>query len=96
MADNIEIFLESINLKLEYLERFKDLGYDDLDLIKSLSDQEYQEMFTLVGMSSKPGHILKFKKALSALLAEQTETVDKSKHTSSGLKQTKVQTSKCI
>ncbi len=96
MADKIDMFLESINLKLEYLQRFKDSGYDDLDLIKSLTDQECQEMFTLVGMSAKPGHILKFKKALSALLAKQTETVDKSTPTSSELKQTKVQTSKCI
>ena len=63
MADNIDMFLDSINLKLEYFQRFKDSGYDDLDLIKSLTDQEYQEMFVLAGMSTKPGHILKFKKS---------------------------------
>ena len=67
----------------------KPLSYDDLDLVKSLTDQEYQEMFALVGMSAKPGHILKFKKALSTLLAEQTETVDKSNPVNSRLKLTK-------
>jgi hypothetical protein len=60
--DDIDTFLDFVNF--EYLQRFKDSGYDDLDFIKSLADEEHQEMPNLVGMSRKPGHILKFKKAI--------------------------------
>jgi hypothetical protein len=70
MADNFttfEAFLSSLNFAEEYLQRFKDSGFDDIDLIKSLDAEEKQQMFELVGLSKKPGHLLKFKKGLCSL-----------------------------
>jgi hypothetical protein len=34
--NEFEAFLQSINLAVEYFERFKETGFDDIDLIKSL------------------------------------------------------------
>ncbi len=69
--DSIVVFLDTLKLKDEYLQRFKDTGFDDLNLLKSLSEDERQDMFNLVGLSNKPGHLLKFKKALVAACENQ-------------------------
>jgi hypothetical protein len=63
-ASEFESFLKSLNFAEEYLQRFVQAGFDDLDLIKSLEPEELQHMFDLVGLSAKPGHVLKFKKAV--------------------------------
>lgn len=70
MADNttFEAFLSSLNFAEEYLQRFKDTGFDDIELIKSLDAEEKQQMFELVGLSKKPGHLLKFKKGLCSFI----------------------------
>lgn len=75
MADNttFEAFLSSLNLTEEYLQRFKDTGFYDLELIKTLNAEERQQMFDLLGLSNKPGHLLKFKKSLCIFL-ETLET----------------------
>ena len=62
---NIGAFLQSLNLKDEYLQHSIDTGFDDLDLLHGLTEEERQYMFTLVGLSKKPGHLLNFKKALA-------------------------------
>ena len=56
---------ESINLAVEYFERFKETGFDGIDLIKSLEPGELQNMFDIVGLAAKLGHVLKFKKVIS-------------------------------
>lgn len=85
-------FLQSINLAVEYFERFKETGFDDIDLIKSLEPGELQNMFDMVGLAAKPGHVLKFKKAIAQLTAptqQSTRNVDQS-----SIPQKKVQKSK--
>lgn len=111
MADNtIESFLSSLNFVEEYLQRFKDSGFDDLELIKSLDTEEKQQMFEVVGLSRKPGHLLKFKKGLCSLeppstiqtsrgpaesLRNETTTATKTSKSASFIKQgRKSQTSK--
>ena len=70
MADNntLEAFLSSLNFAEEYLQRLKDTGFDDMELIKSLNAGEMQQTFELVGLSKKPGHLLKFKKGLCSIV----------------------------
>ncbi len=66
MADNYtasEAFLSSLNFAEEYLQRFKDTGFDDIELIKSLDAEEKQQMFE---------HLLKFKKGLCSLETPST------------------------
>jgi hypothetical protein len=70
VADNnhsFESFLSSLNFTNEYLQRFKDTGFDDMELLKSLNTDELQRMFNLIGLTGKPGHLMKFKKALIQL-----------------------------
>jgi hypothetical protein len=55
-----------------YLERFKDTGYDDIDLLIDATDEELNQMFDIVTMSTKPGHVLKFKKSLANLKTART------------------------
>lgn len=79
--NEFEAFLQSINLAVEYFERFKETGFDDIDLIKSLEPGELQNMFDMVGLAAKPGHVLKFKKAIAQLTAptpQRTGNVDQS------------------
>ena len=69
MDENLtfEKFISSLKFTEEYLQRFKDTGFDDVELINTMDAEEKQQMFDLVGLSKKPGHLLKFKKALSSL-----------------------------
>ena len=41
----------SLPIAEEYLQIFKDTGFDDMELIKSLNAEEMQQMFELVGLS---------------------------------------------
>ncbi len=91
--DSIVVFLDTLKLKDEYLQRFKDTGFDDLNLLKSLSEDERQDMFSLVGLSNKPGHLLKFKKALVAACENDKRPATSSCEES---KPKKVQNSKCV
>ena len=87
-----QAFLKSINLDVEYFERFKETGFDDVDLVKSLEPEELQHMFDLVGLAAKPGHILKFKKAVAQLHAPTPQR--NSNVSQSSVPQKKVQKSK--
>ena len=49
-----ESFLQSINLAEDYLERFNETGFNDIELVKSLELDEQRQMFDLVGLSGKP------------------------------------------
>ena len=69
--DSFENFLSSLNFTM-YLERFKDTGYDDIDLLIDATDEELNQMFDIVTMSTKPGHVLKFKKSLANLKTART------------------------
>ena len=45
----------------ENLQRIKDTGYDDdIKLLMVATDSELNQIFYIVGMSSKPGHVLIF------------------------------------
>ena len=72
-----ERFLQSINLADEYLEQFIKTGYNDLDLLKSFELQEQQDMFNIIGLSTKPGHLLKFKKAIASYDSTRLTAPDK-------------------
>ena len=76
MADNntLEAFLSLLNFAEEYLQRFKDTGFDDMESIKSLNAEEMQQMFELVGLLKKPGHLLKFKKGLCSIVETPSTT----------------------
>ena len=63
MASDFKSFLASLGLQ-SYFETFYDKGYDDLTFLKTLTAEEKDEMFDQVGLSKKPGHLLKFKKSL--------------------------------
>lgn len=100
--NEFESFLKSIDLAKEYLERFKETDFDDIGLGKSLESEEQRQMFDLVGLSAKPGHLLKFKKAVAAyfrspddtgVLNTSTQRIDNS--VPSTVPQKKVQKSKC-
>ena len=65
-GNEFERFLQSINLAEEYLNKFIKTGYNDIALLKSLESQGQQDMFDLTGLSTKPGHRLKFKKAIAS------------------------------
>ena len=61
---SFEAFLSSAKLDA-YSAAFTEYGYDDLELIDSMTDEERQEIFKKVGLTEKPGHLLKFTKALA-------------------------------
>ena len=61
---SFEAFLSSVKLGA-YSATFTEYGYDDLELIDSMTDEERQEMFKKVGLTEKPGYLLKFTKALA-------------------------------
>ena len=52
----------------EYAEKFKENGFDDLDLLKSMDEGEISSMVEELGIE-KRGHIMKLKKCLSWLKA---------------------------
>ena len=55
-----EDFLSNANLT-ENLQRIKDTGYDDdIKLLMVATDSELNQIFDIVGMSSKPGYVLIF------------------------------------
>ena len=66
MADNntLEAFLSLLNFAEEYLQRFKDTGFDDMELIKSLLNAEEMQQFELVGLSKKTGPFFKVQERL--------------------------------
>ena len=87
--------VEESNLS-EYLDRFNNLGFDDLEFLQSLTDEERQETFIAVGLSVKPGHLVKFRKALTVLCnkSKQKEVSPSSANTEV-TQPRKVQKSKC-
>ena len=70
-------FLASLKLSEQYLERFEESGYDDLDLLKDATSEELIQMFDITGMSKKPGHVLKFKKGLRQICGQQQQSSSK-------------------
>ncbi|XP_028418316.1 uncharacterized protein LOC114543598 [Dendronephthya gigantea] len=72
MADGFANFLSSLNFTALYSDRFKDTGYDDIGLLIDATNEELNQMFDIVGMSTKPGHVLKFKKSLESLKLART------------------------
>ena len=73
---SFENFLSTLHLTTLYLQRFIDTGYDDIDLLIDATKDELEQMFDIVGMSTKPGHVLKFKKSLEGLKTMRTKPVD--------------------
>ena len=73
MDQSFETFILILNFTTLYLQRFKDTGYDDMDLLLSASMDELNQMFDIVGMSTKPGHVLKFKKSLESVKTTRSE-----------------------
>ena len=73
MDQSFETFILILNFTTLYLQRFKDTGYDDMDLLFSVSMDELNQMFDIVGMSTKLGHVLKFKKSLESVKTKRSE-----------------------
>lgn len=65
-------WLKSINLG-QYCEKFESEGYDDLEFLVKLNENEVKDLFIDVGMS-KSGHIVKFKKSLFELQSQPVES----------------------
>eukprot|EP00794_Sanderia_malayensis_P001759 gene1759-1960_t len=65
--ESFDSWLSSTNLQ-EYAERFKQNGFDDIELLKQMDHEEIEAMILLIGMEKK-GHILKLKKCLMGLKA---------------------------
>lgn len=78
MDENLtfENFISSLKFTEEYLHNFKDTGFDDVELIKTMDAEEKQQMFDIVGLSKKPDHLSKFKKALSSLEKPSIDIVE--------------------
>ncbi|UJR28596.1 hypothetical protein I4U23_009829 [Adineta vaga] len=64
LEDALFKFLEQANL-LQYYSAFIEQGGDDLKQLAEAQNDDFQEIITLVGMTSKPLHIKRFKKALA-------------------------------
>ena len=62
MSNEFNEWLRSSNLT-EYAEKFKENGFDDLDLM-SMDEGEISSMVEELGIE-KQGHIMKLKKCLS-------------------------------
>lgn len=92
--NEFESFLQSISLAGEYLERFKETGFNDVELVKSLESEEQRQMFDLVGLSAKPGHLLKFKKSIASYVRDTTATQGIENGIQSFVPQKKVQKSR--
>ena len=60
---------------------FEESGYYDLDLLKHAISEELTQMFDIIGMSKKPGHVLKFRKELQQIFGQQQQTFAASKRT---------------
>ena len=94
-GNEFERFLQSINLTEEYLDKFIKTGYNDIALLKSFESQEQQDMFDLTGLSTKPGHRLKFKKAIASYDSTRFITTQgKKTHDLANIPPKKVQRSK--
>lgn len=62
LSNEFNEWLRSSNLT-EYAEKFKENGFDDLDLLKSMDEGEISSMIEDLGIE-KRGHIMKLKKCL--------------------------------
>ena len=58
-------WLRSIGLSM-YEENFSRHGYDDLDLLTMMDDEEESQVFQILGITMH-GHVLKLKKCLRSL-----------------------------
>ena len=63
MIKDVNTLLESAHL-LSYKTVFKNLGGDDLEQICNANETEFAEICKLVGMDSKPLHVVRFRKAI--------------------------------
>lgn len=59
-------WLNSISLG-QYFEKFESEGYDDLEFLVKLGEDEVEDLIKHIGMS-KAGHVLKLKKSLGELV----------------------------
>ena len=55
--------LESADLE-SYYDNFVEVGADSMKQLIDATDEEFQEILVLVGMSSKPMHVKRLQKAL--------------------------------
>lgn len=60
--EDVKSFLEKYGL-LSYSEDFEENGYDDLDVLLSLSESDLNEAMNQIGIT-KPGHRVKLKNIL--------------------------------
>ena len=69
MADEIRAFLEKNNL-LQYINKFIELGYDDLRQLLDTSSEEIADVMKEVTLYDKPGHRKRFVSALQILCSK--------------------------
>ena len=63
MMEKVLKFLEKLNLE-EYGSKLEEVGYDDLDQILNIDQEELKELLNAIGMT-KLGHINRLKKAIA-------------------------------
>jgi hypothetical protein len=66
MADEIRTFLEKNNLS-QYVNKFMELGYDDLNQLLNMQPEEIIDVLKEVALYDKPGHRKRFVSAIEIL-----------------------------
>ncbi len=66
MADEIRTFLEKNNLS-QYVNKFLELGYDDLKQLLDMQQEEIIDVLKEVALYDKPGHRKRFVSAIQIL-----------------------------
>ena len=72
-VNELRCLLERANLA-QYLNSFTEQGGDDLNQLCEADEQEFKEICDLVGMSSKPLHVRRLRKALDEHKANKKKT----------------------
>jgi len=55
--------LSTIRLE-QYVDQFEAMGYDDLRFLRSMTEAQIEQACADVGMSAKPGHVMRLKAGL--------------------------------
>ena len=67
---SITNLLKSVNL-LQYETALLDQGADDIQQLVDVSDNDFEELLRVIGMDTKPFHVMRFKKALGRVICDQ-------------------------
>lgn len=62
--DSISVLLQKANLS-QYVAPLLEVGADDVDQLRALSEQEFLNLLDMIGMGKKFFHVLRFRKAIN-------------------------------